>query len=62
MAARPNSLLHLVRTDTLLFLSIVSIIALPVALAILHVGGNGMLVLLWSLIRWRRSILLSIRG
>ena len=48
-------------TATVLFLSIASIIPLTIALTILLFCGTGMLILLWSLIRWRRSILLSIR-
>ena len=46
---------------TVLFLSLASLIPLPVALMILLVSGMGLLILLWTLIRWRRSILLSIR-
>lgn len=46
---------------SVLFLSIANILPLTIALMILLVCGTGMLILLWSLIFWRRSILLSIR-
>lgn len=46
---------------TILFFSIASIIPLQIALLILLFGGLGTLIVLWSLIHWRKSILLAIR-
>lgn len=46
---------------TVLFLSIASIVSLQVALYILLFCGCGMLILLWSLIHWRKTILLDIQ-
>jgi hypothetical protein len=43
-----------------LLLSIAGIIPLQIALVVLLFCGLGMMILLWSLIRWRRSILLAI--
>ena len=45
----------------ILFLSIASVISLQTALYALLVCGLGLLMLLWSLINWRGSILLAIR-
>ena len=46
---------------TVLFLSITGLIPLQLALHLLLFCGLGMLILLWSLINWRRSILLGIQ-
>lgn len=46
---------------TVLFFSIASIIPLQIALTILLFCGLGMLIVLWSLIQWRKSIILAIR-
>lgn len=46
---------------TVLFLSLTGLIPLQLALHLLLFCGLGILILLWSLIYWRRSILLSIR-
>ena len=46
---------------TILFFSIASIIPLQIALLALLGCGIGMLIVLWSLIHWRKSILLAIR-
>lgn len=44
-----------------LFLSITSLIPLQLALHLLLFCGLGILILLWSMINWRRSILLDIQ-
>ena len=44
-----------------LFLSITSLIPLQLALHLLLFCGLGVLILLWALIHWRRSILLAIQ-
>ena len=44
-----------------LFLSITSLIPLQLALNLLLFCGLGILILLWSLISWRKSILLGIQ-
>jgi len=46
---------------TVLFLSITSLIPLQLSLYLLLFCGLGILILLWSLINWRRSILLDIQ-
>ena len=46
---------------TVLFLSITGLISLQLALHLLLFCGLGILILLWSLINWRRSILLGIQ-
>jgi hypothetical protein len=46
---------------TVLFLSIAGFISLRTALHVLLFGGLGILILLWSLIHWRKGILLDIR-
>lgn len=46
---------------TVLFLSIASLISLQLALYLLLFCGLGIMILLWSLIIWRKSILLHIR-
>lgn len=46
---------------TVLFLSVASIIPLHIALYTLLFCGCAILILLWSLISWRKSILLDIR-
>ena len=46
---------------TVLFMSITSLIPLQLALHLLLFCGLGILILLWSLINWRRSILLGIQ-
>ena len=44
-----------------LFLPVAGIISLQVALNILLFCGLSMMILLWSLIRWRKAILLNIK-
>ena len=46
---------------TLLFFSVASIIPIRIALYLLLFCGCALMILLWSLINWRKSILLSIR-
>lgn len=46
---------------TLLFFSVASIIPLQIALYLLLFCGCGIVILLWSLISWRKSILLGIQ-
>ena len=46
---------------TVLFFSVAGILSLRTALYVILVGGIGMLVLLGSLIHWRKAILLDIR-
>jgi len=46
---------------TVLFLSITGLIPLQLALHLLLFGGLGVLILIGSLINWRRSILLGIQ-
>jgi hypothetical protein len=46
---------------TLLFFSIASIIPIHIALYLLLFCGCTLMILLWTLINWRKSILLSIR-
>jgi uncharacterized membrane protein len=46
---------------TILLLSIASVIPLQTALYALLFSGLGILILLWLLIHWRKSILLAIR-
>ena len=47
---------------TVLFLSVASIIPLHTALYLLLFCGCGVIILLWSLISWRKAILLDIRN
>jgi len=47
---------------TVLFLSIASIIPLQTALYLLLFCGSAIMILLWSLINWRKSILLHIQN
>ena len=46
---------------TVLFLSVTGIIPLQIALYLLLFCGLGVMILLWSLIHWRKAILLDIR-
>lgn len=46
---------------TVLFLSFTGIIPLQIALYLLLFCGLGVMILLWSLIHWRKAILLDIR-
>jgi hypothetical protein len=45
----------------LLFLSLAGLIPLQIALYLLLFCGLGILILLWTLINWRRSILLGLQ-
>jgi uncharacterized membrane protein len=47
---------------TILFLSVASIIPLHTALYLLLFCGSAMIILLWSLINWRKAILLDIQN
>lgn len=47
---------------TVLFLSVASIIPLHTALYLLLFCGCAMMILLWSLISWRKAILLDIQN